>query len=73
MMWVLRPDRDGLEYVERKRKVESDRDARLQDIRERAEDDLRHLLVWYHEEVPGDPSGSEPTYPLRGSIEWKKV
>ena len=73
MMWVLKPLRGSQEYDERKRKAESDRDARLQVIRERAEDDLRRLFVWYHEEVPGDPPSSAPTYPLRGSTEWKKV
>ena len=65
-MWVLKPGRSTREYEERKRKIESERDARLGSIREYIEGDLGRLFLEYHEEVPGDPPGNEPTYPLRG-------
>ena len=73
MMWVLKPGRDDQLYELLKQGTEENRDAALKQIRERAEGELRRLYLEYHEEVPGDPPSSEPTYPLRGGGEWKKV
>ena len=72
-MWVLKPGVSSWEYEGVKWEIEIRRDSALFKIRQEAEDNLRHLFLAYHEEVPGDPPGSEPTYPLRGSTEWKKV
>ena len=72
-MWVLKPGRDSGIYDDLKRKIEIERDSDLFKARENAEGRLRRLFLQYYEEVPGDPPGSEPTYPLRGSTEWKKV
>ena len=66
MMWVLKPGRDGQLYELLKQGTEENRDAALKQIRERAEGELRRLFLEYHEEVPGDPPSSEPTYPPRG-------
>ena len=71
-MWVLKPGLAGWYYDEQKRKIENKRDTDLFVIRETAEAGLYRLFLEYHEEVPGE-EGSEPTYPLRGGIEWKKV
>ena len=71
-MWVLKPGLEGRIYNDLKRKIEIERDSDLFKARENAERRLRHLFLEYHEEVPGEES-SEPTYPLRGGIEWKKV
>ena len=72
-MWVLKSGRNGQWYEERRHGIEAERDEELKHTRERAEGELRRLYLEYHEEVPGDPPSSEPTYPLRGSTEWKKV
>ena len=66
MMWVLKPGPFGWQYEKRKREVEVNRDEMLEKIRGNAADELWRLFHEYHEEVPGDPPGSEPTYPLRG-------
>ena len=73
MMWVLKPGRNGQEYQDLKTDLEETMAWKLQRVREEAEGMFRRLYLEYHEEVPGDPPSSEPTYPLRGGIEWKKV
>ena len=72
-MWVLRPGLDGQEYDERKTDLEETMARKVQCVREEGVDNLRRLFLEYHEEVPGDPPGSEPMYPLRGGVEWRKV
>ena len=65
-MWVLRAGRNGQEYQDRKTDLEETMAWKVQRVREEGADNLRRLFLAYHEEVPGDPPGSEPTYPLRG-------
>ena len=72
-MWVLKPGRNGQEYQDRKTNLEETMAWKVQRVREEGTDNLRRLYLEYHEEVPGDPPGSEPTYPLRGGGEWRKV
>ena len=71
-MWVLKPGLDGKEYERRKSSIEFDRDRILRLARDEHGRELQDLYLEYHEEVPGEKS-SEPTYPLRGGTEWKKV
>ena len=72
-MWVLKPGMDEFDYRVQEQSIKDNQFVDLHVIRQKAKGDLRRLYLEYYEEVPGDPPGSEPKYPLRGSIEWKKV
>ena len=68
MMWVLKQGASSWEYEGVKWEIEIRRDSDLHKIRRSTEGNLRRLFLAYHEEVPGDPPSSEPTYPLRDRV-----